>query len=256
MSNYTTTGELLQVSSKLIFSDPNYQRRLDMQRVREIANNFDPNLVNPVKVSYRSHENRYYVFDGQHTLAALRMRHKGRDFLVDCRVWQSLTPEEEARLFARQNGISRGVTINAKLKALYYAGDPVVKDFYEATNAIAPMDFTSCKRKGVRACAKAYSIFTSVGREEYTTILTILKEAWDGEEYSFNAELLGGMKLFHFAYKGEYKRKILIAKLGKISPLTIIRDGKVSSEAGDAKYARQILRAYNKSLRTPLPDKL
>ena len=256
MTNYTTAGELFQVSSKLIFSDPNYQRRLDAQRVREIANNFDPNLVNPVKVSYRSHENRYYVFDGQHTLAALRMRHKGRDFLVDCRVWQNLTPEEEARLFAQQNGISRDVTTNTKLKALYYAGDPVVKDFYDTTNAIAPMDFTSCKQKGVRAGAKAYSIFTSVGQEDYATILTILKDAWGGAEGSFNTELLGGMKLFHCAYKGEYTIKNLIKKLAKVSPITIVRDGKISSEPGDAKYARQILRAYNKNLPHPLPDRL
>ena len=256
MPNYTTAGELMQVNSKLIFSDPNYQRKLNMQRARQIASNFNPNLVNPIKVSYRSNENRYYVFDGQHTLAALRMRHGGHDFLVDCRVWQNLTPEEEAKLFSQQNGLSRGVTVEARLKALYSAGDPIVTDFYNSTNMIVSMDFTNSKKKGIRACSKAYSIFTAVGREDYITILTILKEAWDGEEGSYNTELLGGMKLFHCAYRGEYTRKNLIKKLKKINPITIVRDGRVSSEAGDAKYARQILRAYNKNLPHPLPDRL
>lgn len=256
MNKYSTNYEILQVNSKRLFSDPTYQRCLDESRVRQIVKNFDPNLVNPIKVSYRSNEDRYYVFDGQHTLAALKLRHGG-DLAVNCHVWHGLTPEDEARLFAQQNGISRNVNTMVKLKALYRAGDPDIKEFADATNTVAHMNFTYGNgRNKIQACAKAYRVYKTLGVDDYLVVLRILRDAWDGIEGGFNTELLGGMKIFHMTYKGQYNQKMLVRKLSKISPFEIIREGRVSWESSDAKYARQILRVYNKKLQSPLPDRL
>ncbi len=45
-----------------------YQRELSPDRVRRIVKAFDERIANEPKVSYRG--GHYYVFDGQHTIAA------------------------------------------------------------------------------------------------------------------------------------------------------------------------------------------
>ena len=53
-----------------------YQRRLNPQRTKRIANAFDERIANEPKVSLRN--GRYYVFDGQHTIAARVERNGGK----------------------------------------------------------------------------------------------------------------------------------------------------------------------------------
>ena len=49
-----------------------YQRELSPDRVRRIVKAFDERIANEPKVSYRG--GHYYVFDGQHTIAARKLR--------------------------------------------------------------------------------------------------------------------------------------------------------------------------------------
>ena len=48
-----------------------YQRTLNANRVKRIAAEFDERIANAPKVSYR--DGHYYVFDGQHTIAARKL---------------------------------------------------------------------------------------------------------------------------------------------------------------------------------------
>ena len=115
---YNRNYEYKQVNSAFIVIDEDYQRELDQNRVKRIVANFNPDLVNPIKVSYRN--GKYYVFDGQHTLAALKMRNGGKDLMVECKIYRGLSEADEAILFSEQNGISRQVATNAKLKSVVY----------------------------------------------------------------------------------------------------------------------------------------
>ena len=71
-----------------------YQKPLDKKRVAQIAAAFDENIANEPKVSYRN--GKYYVFDGQHTVAALILRNGGRPLKITCKVYHDLTVEDEA----------------------------------------------------------------------------------------------------------------------------------------------------------------
>ena len=57
------------------------------------------------------------------------------------------------------------------------------------------------------------------------------------------------MGIFYKTYKDEYKRKMLINQLSKVSPTIIIREGKAFSSGGDTRYARQIFNIYNRNLK-------
>ena len=90
-------------------TDSSYQRKIDAARVERIVNSFDPRLANEVKVSFR--DGKFYVFDGAHTLSALKRIHGEETFMVDCKVYYGLSYEDEAYLFALQSGESKDVAL-------------------------------------------------------------------------------------------------------------------------------------------------
>lgn len=250
MNNNSTKYEYGQVNSKLIKIDPEYQRALDTNRVKRIVSNFNPDLVNPIKVNFR--ENKYFCFDGQHTLASLKMKNGNSDSLVDCKVYFDQTREWESKMFAEQTGIARQVDSLAKLKALYVGKDIDVMEFRDVTETTGiRMDFTkgSANNKIV-ACATAYKIFNSTPQSDYLEILRIIKETWDGVPESFMKQILIGISEFHQKYKGQYKRALLIKQLSRVSPIAIIRDADLYKNEKMHRYCNQIVRIYNKNTRT------
>lgn len=251
--------EYTKVNSKSILSEPLYQRKVDLARVKRIVSNFNPNLVNPIKVSYR--DGKYYVFDGQHTLKALILKNGNQDLMVDCKVYYGMSYEDEARMFAEQNGICRAVKTEQKLRSLYEAKDIDVVDFKETVESLG---ITCTFRKGVSDQSWAvccygclYDIFTKYGKRHMVELLKIITETWNGEPQSFRREIISGMNIFINTYKGEYDRRLLIKKLSTVSPITICRDGKISTTGGNKRFAKIILNVYNRNLKTNrLDDKL
>lgn len=244
--------EYKQISSKCILSEPSYQRSIDFSRVKKIVSNFNPNLVNPIKVSFR--DGKYYVFDGQHTLKALVARNGNKDLMVDCKVYYDMTLEDEARLFAEQNGIARVVESNQKLASLYVAKDIDVIEFKETVESVNIR--CSFKKTGGHspwaiACYKClFDIYMKHGKSHTIELLKTITETWNGEPQSLRKEIIVGMNLFIVTYKGEYQRKILVKKLNAVSPITIIRDGKAVLTGGNKRFARQILNIYNRNTST------
>ena len=74
-------------SSELLIPRDLYQRSLNNDRVREIADNFDERAANEPKASAR--DGGFYVFDGQHTVAAKILLNGGEDLPILCKVYDS-----------------------------------------------------------------------------------------------------------------------------------------------------------------------
>ena len=77
--------ELTLNSRNLIVPREAYQRELNPARVRKIAAEVDEHIANEPKVSCRN--GRYYVFDGQHTIAARVERNGGKPLMILCKVY-------------------------------------------------------------------------------------------------------------------------------------------------------------------------
>lgn len=230
-----------------------YQRPVDMRRVKKMANLYNPNLVNPVKVSLR--DGKYWCFDGNHTKHMLILRNGNKDLDVDCDVYRGLTYEEEAELFSLQTGLSRAVGSNKKLKALYEAKDVDVTEFVDCVrNAGLRVDFD--KRTGgngnIVACSALFKIFKKTNASDFNAILVIIRDAWNMDDQSLRKEILNGVYIFYTTYKPDINTDLAIDHFSKISPTVIIREGKASQTSGDTKYAVQLLKAYNKGLRYKL----
>ena len=164
--------EYRSLMSTVLETDTSYQRPIDTLRVARIAENFDPRVVNTLKVSNR--DGHFYVFDGAHTLMALKRVHGDDPFLVDCKVFFGLSYEDEAYLFALQTGESKDVAFGIRLRAMLACKSPMAEEFRAHTEnvGLALLDKPgSAMKNTIAALAKAFKLYQDLGPEEYELIL-------------------------------------------------------------------------------------
>ncbi len=240
-------------TADIIVPHSSYQRPLNMRRVKEIADHFDERLANMPKVSFR--DGNYYVFDGQHTIAARKLLNDGEHLPIMCRVYYDLSESDEAMLFSQQFGASRSLQAGTLLRARIIAGDPAATAFMNATQSVGiDLDFSQNIGKNRIGCiSTAFREYQSVGEEDYVEALSILKEAWRGQPDSLRYENVQSLIKFVNLYKGEYSRDRLVRNLKKKDPMAIREGGRkmgMDEMAGYKKYLYQVLLIYNGSNRT------
>ena len=102
-------------SSKLVYPRELYQRGVEHKRVELIAAYFNEYVANEPKVSFRN--GQFIVTDGQHTIEGRILRNGGKDLPILCKVYTGMTVEQEALLFAEQNGHAAPLSAGIKLRA-------------------------------------------------------------------------------------------------------------------------------------------
>ena len=121
-------------SSKLVYPRELYQRGVERKRVELIAAHFNEYVANEPKVSFRN--GQFIVTDGQHTIEGRILRNGGKDLPILCKVYTGMTVEQEALLFAEQNGFSAPLTAGIKLRAKVVGGDAISKRFDNHTDKL------------------------------------------------------------------------------------------------------------------------
>jgi hypothetical protein len=239
-------------SADLVIPRHLYQRMLSFKRVRDIVEHFDERIANEPKVSAR--DGKFYVFDGQHTVAARKMRNGGQDLPILCKVYFGLTAESEAALFAQQNGFSAKVYPGAKIRALVFAGDSDAIAFVEATKAAGlELSFSQSRGQNRIVCVStAFQEFKNVGAEIYTEALRVIDAAWGGHKDSLRAETVQGVMEFIKLYHDEYNPKRLASRCHRVDPLHISRSAKAAGDSLPApqKYIFEVWKIYNGSSKT------
>ena len=89
-----------QIPIKNLVSNQEYQRNLSQAHIARAVANFDPYQINPVKVSRRDGIN--YVINGQHTIEIIAAASGSRDTPAWCMIYDDLSYEHEADIFANQ----------------------------------------------------------------------------------------------------------------------------------------------------------
>ena len=247
MNNMEIKTCMVSLDSALLERDFSYQRPVNMNRVKEIVAEFDPDLVNILKVSFR--DGHYYVFDGSHTLEALRIVNAKEHFQVICKLYKGLTYEREAQLFALQNGNATRVGTPYKMRALERAGDTPTVQFLEATRGtgfeISPGERTS-KKNTIAAVCKASAVYDQLGEEQYKAMLKLIKETWDGESWSVSQNMLSGMAIFYKTFGDKLSKDRFVKKLCLADQISILKAARKHDNLPVGyQYAYAIAQAYN-----------
>lgn len=96
-----SSATLQWVSLSLTAINPKAQRPQDEEFVDHIVANFDPEQVGYPVVSHR--DGKFYIIDGQHRIAAIKLWNESDKISIECRVYEGLSSEEEAEMFLRNN---------------------------------------------------------------------------------------------------------------------------------------------------------
>lgn len=240
--------EYRQLMCTVLETDTSYQRPIDTSRVERIAENFDPRVVNTLKVSNR--DGHFYVFDGAHTLMALKRVHGDDPFLVDCKVFFGLSYEDEAYLFALQTGESKDVAFGIRLRAMLASKSPEAENFRAHTEnvGLALLDKPGGAMKStIAALAKAYKLYKEHGPEEYEQVLKLIVETWDGAAWSLTSYILGGVSVFFREYGAGFNRERFIKRLRGTS-YEELRDEarRQKRSSSDIAQALAIVKLYNR----------
>ena len=242
----TTAYTMETVHSSMILSSP-YQRDFDEKKVKRIVDNFDERIANEPKLSYR--DGNYYVFDGQHTIAARKERNQGKDLNIVCKVFYDMTEEDESLLFAEQTGFSSKPTPGITLRAKLIGCDGEAAAFARATKSVGIQPSFSgvrgvCRLRCINTAWKAYR---RVGEADYIEALKLIVEAWGGQPTSLLMEVVTSMCDFVHNYHSEYDHNHLVGRLAFTDPyrLVLIARDPVDRDMGKKKAVAYILGLYN-----------
>lgn len=231
--------------------DMPYQRIPNERRVREMAANFDPDLLNPLHVSDRG-DGFYYCFDGGHRVAMLRLL-GWQDQLVPCLRYLHLTYEDEADLFVELNRKPQRPSTLTTFRGAVEAKKPWALAIMQEVQAVG--FFVKWKhgergRGAVQAVGSLERIYRWGGTEQLRTVLQTIQRAWNGDPDSLRSEILIGLHWI-FAIRGpEVDRGHLVRRLQRESPLFLYRAARADASSGEIGFrvAKQILNVYNKHL--------
>ena len=227
--------------------------------VELIAADFNEYVANEPKISFRN--GKYYVVDGQHTIEARILRNGGRALPILCKVYTGMTMQQEALLFAEQNGHSAPLSAGIKLRAKVAGDDAPSKEFLAATNRVGlAFNYDSLQLSDYRiSCVgTALKLYNQMGEKIYCEALRLIVDAWEGKPDSFRAAVLKGVMYFVEVYHGEFNEERLIRALRSVHPMEIYRTGmdNPAKLPGWKKYVFPIYMAYNgKGRKDALPMK-
>jgi hypothetical protein len=227
-----------------LVADLLYQRPINMRRVEKMFKEFNGNVFNEPKVSFR--DGKYYIFDGDHSVALWKKLFPDGNTPIYCKVFYGMTWEEECEAFIAQNGISKDPTTNEKLRAAYNAKNPDVVDMVRRAEMFGFLvDFSPSKAiNRIVGTSTLFKAYKSLGPSDYSDMLDTIKSAWGYDPDALHNNIIRGMATVFKKYRGEIDKKAMITAMSRTSPSAILRDGKLFGNSRNA-YAIPIVRAYN-----------
>lgn len=238
-----------QIPIKSLVSNQEYQRNLSMVHIKRMVTAFDKYQINPVKISYRDDLNR--VINGQHTIETVAAASGSRDTPVWCMVYQNLTYEQEARIFAHQQEYVKGLSALEIFAAKIQAGNDdqlLIRDLVHSYGLNLSIKKTSCT---ICAVSTLEEIYRKYKFHVLDRTLRLIVGTWEGDPLSLSANMLRGVARLVVKYGELMKDDLFCDRLGKVSAREITRNAKERHD-GSLGFAEEILTIFNKKTNSGL----
>lgn len=235
---------------------PRYQRNLDVRRVEKIAADFNPAALGAITVVKRA-DGTLWIIDGNHRRnAAIRVGHKEM-FAIQ---YEGLTLAEEAALFLELNATKQVQAVD-RFHASVLAGDPQSVEIAEVLARhgwSVSMDNRPGKIASVAALGNIYQGVGIAGQKPGVQLvddtMATVTAAWGLNRDGGQGQIIRGIAKVLVRYEGQIDRGSLVERLSKITPATLIAEGKATASAigciADVGVARRIIQHYNARKRT------
>ncbi len=223
-SSYVPNVHFEKIPIRNLVSNQEYQRNLSQAHIARAAANFDLHQINPVKVSRRDGIN--YVFNGQHTIEIVALVSGSRDTPVWCMIYDDLSYEHEADIFANQQKYVKPLSPYEVFTANIEAGNDqqlIIRDLVESYGL--KIGHTKCVGE-ICAISTLESIFSKYGYHVLDHVLRLCIATWEGEANSFSANILNALAKLITVFGESLNDEIFKEKLSAISVKQLTRTAK------------------------------
>ncbi|MBQ2857677.1 MAG: hypothetical protein IJE78_11285 [Bacteroidaceae bacterium] len=231
-----------QIPIKNLVSNQEYQRNLSQAHIARAVANFDPYQINPVKVSRRDGIN--YVINGQHTIEIIAAASGSRDTPAWCMIYDDLSYEHEADIFANQQTYVKRLLPYEVFMANLEAGNDdqlIIRDLVESFG----LTIGITKGPGVIcAVSTLEQIFKRLRFHGLKRVLRLIIGAWEGDMNSFSANMLNAVAKLVDVFGDTLDDDIFKEKLGQVSLKQLVRTAK-DRRAGSMGIAEAMIIEYN-----------
>ena len=236
------------VPIKNLVSNQEYQRSLSPTHVERAAAEFDIYQINPVKVSRRNGIN--YVFNGQHTIEIVASVSGSRDTPVWCMIYDGLSYEREADIFANQMRFVKRLQPCEIFKANLEAENHDQMMVYSLLNSYH-LTVGQKRRPGVIcAISTVEAIYQKYGRAVLDRVLRLIVGTWEGDVNSFSANILNAVAKLIVTYQNSLDDELFMDRIGSISVKQVTRMAK-DRRPGSMGFAEAMLIEYNGKRKNP-----
>ena len=195
-----------------------------------------------MKVSRRNGIN--YVFNGQHTIEIVALASGSRDTPVWCMIYDDLSYEHEADIFANQMKHVKNLMPIEVFMANIEAGNHdqmVIKELVESYG----LSITDRKIPGhIYAVATLEQIYFKYGIHVLNRTLRLCVATWEGDPMSVSANMLRAVTRLVVTYKNELDDDIFKERLGEITPKVLSRTARERG-SGSMGFAEILVITYN-----------
>lgn len=236
------------VPIKNLVSNQEYQRSLSPTHIERAAAEFDIYQINPVKVSRRNGIN--YVFNGQHTIEIVASVSGSRDTPVWCMIYDELSYEREADIFANQMRFVKRLQPCEIFKANLEAENHDQMMVYSLLNSYH-LTVGQKRRPGVIcAISTVEAIYQKYGRAVLDRVLRLIVGTWEGDVNSFSANILNAVAKLIVTYQNSLDDELFMDRIGSISVKQVTRMAK-DRRPGSMGFAEAMLIEYNGKRKNP-----
>ncbi len=232
-----------------LVSSQEYQRGLSPSQVDNAAANFDLHQINPVKVSRRDGVN--YVVNGQHTIEIVAQVAGSRECPVWCMIYDDLSYQHEADVFANQMKFVRPLKPYEVFMANIEAGNAkqlMIKDLVESYS----LSIGAARSYGVIAAVSTVeAIYEKFGYHVLDRTLRLCVGTWEGDMDSLSANVLNGIARLVYTFGDQLRDDAFKERVGVVSIKQLSRTAKERG-AGSLGYAEAMMVIYNRKCKYPL----
>lgn len=232
-----------------LVSSQEYQRGLSPSQVDNAAANFDLHQINPVKVSRRDGVN--YVVNGQHTIEIVAQVSGSRECPVWCMIYDDLSYQHEADVFANQMKFVRPLKPYEVFMANIEAGNAkqlMIKDLVESYS----LSIGAARSYGVIAAVSTVeAIYEKFGYHVLDRTLRLCVGTWEGDMDSLSANVLNGIARLVYTFGDQLRDDAFKERVGVVSIKQLSRTAKERG-AGSLGYAEAMMVIYNRKCKYPL----
>ena len=247
LSRYVPDVHFEKIPIKNLVSNQDYQRTLSQAHIEKTAENFDIFQINPVKVSRRNGIN--YVFNGQHTIEIVALASGSRETPVWCMIYDELNYTHEADIFANQMKFIKPLQPIEVFNANIEAGNQdqlMIRDLVESFGLTIGNKHA---HGSISAVSTLEGIYKNYGYHVLTRVLRLILATWEGDRFSFSANMLNAVCKLVVVYKEQLNDEVFKEKVGNYSIKQISRVAK-DRRQGHMGYAEAMVIFYNGKKKT------